>query len=100
MLYQLNLYSVAPVAIFEAARVWPSGTGTRHALGGGVRFSLAVVNFTDGYAANPRRPPGEGSGAFFLKLDVTNLFHLRQEDYDAYPLGSDLGSVGRCGVGG
>jgi len=74
-LYQLNIYSVAPVAVFDAARMWPSGIGTRYAVGGGVRLSLVVVNLTIGYAANPLRRPGEGPGALFLKLDVTNLFH-------------------------
>jgi len=74
-LYQLNIYSVAPVAVFDVARVWPSGVGTRYALGGGMRLSLVSVNFTVGYAANLSRLPGEGPGALFFKLDVTNLFH-------------------------
>ena len=74
-LYQLNVYSVAPVAVFDIARVWPSGVGTRYAIGGGVRLSLVSVNFTAGYAVNPSRLPGEGPGALFFKLDVTNLFH-------------------------
>jgi len=74
-LYQLNIYSVAPVGIFDVARVWPSGVGVRYAVGGGVRLGLASVNFTVGYAANPSRLPGEGPGALFFKLDVTNLFH-------------------------
>jgi hypothetical protein len=75
ILYQLNAYSVAPVGIFDVARVWPSGAGARYALGGGVRLSLVNANFTFGYAANPRRLRGEGPGALFFKLDVTELFH-------------------------
>ena len=74
-LYRLNAYSIAPVAVFDVAQVWPSGVGTRFAVGGGVRMSLVNVNFTVGYAANPRRSPGEGPGAFFFQLDVSNLFH-------------------------
>jgi hypothetical protein len=74
-LYQLNTYSIAPVGVFDVARVWPSGVGTRYAIGGGVRMSLVVANFTVGYAANPSRRSGEGPGALFFKLDVTNLFH-------------------------
>ncbi|HWF09930.1 MAG TPA: hypothetical protein VG297_15790 [Bryobacteraceae bacterium] len=74
-LYKLNAYSVAPIGIFDVARVWPSGVGARYAIGGGLRLSLVVVNFTIGYAANPFRRPGEGPGALFLNLDVSNLFH-------------------------
>jgi len=75
VLYQLNAYSVAPVGIFDVARVWPSGVGARYALGGGVRLSLVNANFTFGYAVNPHRLPGEGPGAVFFKLDITDLFH-------------------------
>ena len=75
VLYQLNAYSVAPVGIFDIARVWPSGVGVRYGVGGGVRLSLVNANFTIGYAVNPHRLPGEGVGALFFKLDVTDLFH-------------------------
>jgi hypothetical protein len=75
LLYQLNIYSVAPVGIFDVARVWPSGVGVRYGVGGGVRVSLATANFTVGYAANPVRSNKEGPGALFFKLDVTNIFH-------------------------
>jgi hypothetical protein len=75
LLYQLNIYSVAPVGIFDVARVWPSGVGVRYGLGGGVRVSLVNANFTIGYAANPVRSNKEGPGALFFKLDVTNIFH-------------------------
>ena len=75
VLYQLNVYSVAPVGIFDVARVWPSGTGVRYAVGGGVRLSLVNANFTLGYAFNPQRGPGEGIGALFVKLDISDIFH-------------------------
>jgi len=75
ILYELNAYSLAPVAIFDAARVWPSEIGTRYAIGGGARLSIVNVNFTVGYAANPKPVLREGSGALFFKLDVTDMFH-------------------------
>lgn len=74
-LYELNIYSVAPVAVFDVARVWPTDTPLRYAAGGGVRLSLVNVNFTIGYASNPVRTAREGKGALFLKLDVEDLFH-------------------------
>jgi hypothetical protein len=75
VMYELNVYSIAPVAVFDVARVWPAATGTRYAVGGGVRFSLVNLNLTVGYAANPSRRTGEGPGALFLTLEVMNLFH-------------------------
>jgi cytochrome c556 len=74
-LYELNIYSVAPAAIFDVARVWPTDTPTRYGVGGGVRLSLVNVNFTVGYAANPKRRSGEGAGALFVSLDVSDMFH-------------------------
>jgi hypothetical protein len=74
VLYQLNVYSIAPVAIFDVARVWPTNIGTRYAVGGGVRLSIVNANFTLGYAANPSHGPTEGSGALFFTLDVSDLF--------------------------
>jgi hypothetical protein len=75
VLYQLNAYSVAPVGIFDIARVWPTGAGVRYAVGGGARLSLVNANFTLGYAVNPTPKQGEGRGALFLKLDISDLFH-------------------------
>jgi hypothetical protein len=74
-LYELNIYSIAPVAVVDVARVWPTNTGTRFAVGGGARLSLVNMNFTLGYAANPKRQRGEGPGALFVSLDVSDLFH-------------------------
>jgi hypothetical protein len=73
-LYELNIYSIAPVAILDVARVWPAAGGIHWALGGGVRLSLVNLNLTVGYAASPTRAPGEGRGAFFIKLDVMDMF--------------------------
>ena len=73
-LNELNLYSIAPVVMFDVARVWPVGEGVRYGVGPGLRLSLVNVNFTFGYAYNPQRLPGEKHGALFLSLDVTGLF--------------------------
>jgi hypothetical protein len=73
-LHELNIYSIAPVAIFDAARISPSGVGTRYGVGGGVRFSLVNVNVSTSYVFNVRRAASESPGAFFFQLDVTNVF--------------------------
>ena len=73
-LNELNLYSIAPVAMFDIARVWPVGEGVRYGIGPGLRLSLVNVNFTFGYAYNPQRLPKEKHGALFFSLDVTELF--------------------------
>jgi hypothetical protein len=74
-LHELNIYSIAPVALVDVARVWPGATGTRYGLGGGLRFSLVTANFTVAYAMNANRSDSENAGALFFNLDVTNLFH-------------------------
>jgi len=73
-LHELNIYSIAPVAIFDVARVWPVDEGVRYGVGPGLRLSLANANFTMGYAFNPQRVRLEKAGAIFFKLDVTSLF--------------------------
>jgi hypothetical protein len=73
-LHELNIYSIAPVAIFDVARVWPVNEGVRYGVGPGLRLSLANANFTVGYAFNPLWVRPEKAGAVFFKLDVTSLF--------------------------
>jgi hypothetical protein len=73
-LNELNLYSVAPVAIFDVARVWPVGQGVHYGIGPGLRLSLVNVNFTFGYAYTPQRLPMEKPGAILFSLDVSGLF--------------------------
>lgn len=73
-LNRLNVYSVAPVGLFDVARVWPVDRGVHYGVGGGVRLSLANVNLTLAYAANPRRAPSEKAGSILFRLDVTSLF--------------------------
>jgi hypothetical protein len=71
---ELNWIAVSPVAIFDAARVWPDRFGFRYAVGGGMRLSLVNFNVTVGYAVNPQRHPGDSRGALFFTMDVTDIF--------------------------
>ena len=76
---QMNITSISPVFIFDVAHIGPAGddpySGYRYAVGGGLRFTLAsTVSFTATYAVNPRRRPGEGSGALVFSLTTRNLF--------------------------
>lgn len=73
-LHELNIISISPVGIFDAARIWPDKFGTRFGVGGGVRISLVNFNVTLGYAVNPHPRFQEGRGAFFFAMDVTDLF--------------------------
>ena len=71
--HEMNLYSVAPVAVFDAASI---GTGLRLGPGAGLRLTVAsTVNFTAGYAWNIRQQPGEGPGAVFFSITVRDIFH-------------------------
>lgn len=75
----LNIWSVSPVAVFDAARIFPEvspHSGLRYGVGGGVRFTLVGhANFTVGYARNLHRHPQEGAGALFFSILITELFH-------------------------
>jgi hypothetical protein len=75
----LNIFSVGPVAVFDAASIGPARGGlggNRIGPGGGIRLELAsYVNFTLGYAWNVDRQPGEGKGALFFSIGVRDLFH-------------------------
>jgi hypothetical protein len=73
-LHELNLVSVSPVFIFDAARLWPDRNGTRFGIGGGVRVTLVNFNVTVGYAVNPNPRPREGHGALVFSMDITELF--------------------------
>ena len=76
---EVNIYSVGPVFVFDAAKIGPARAGfggVRYGPGAGVRFELATVaNFTVGYAWNVRRGPGEGTGNLFFSINVRDLFH-------------------------
>jgi hypothetical protein len=79
LFYDMDLYSISPVAVFDAARMGPVGPGfrgARYGPGAGLRLDLAdSVNFTVGYAWNAQPGPGEGSGAVFFSMGVRDLFH-------------------------
>jgi hypothetical protein len=77
ILKEMNLISLSPVLVFDAARIGPAppGGGLRYAIGGGARVTLVShVSFTAGYAWNPDRRPGEGPGAMFFSLRFRDLF--------------------------
>jgi hypothetical protein len=75
--HEANLYSVSPVAFFDASRLWraPNQPGDlRRGAGVGGRFSLVSLDVTAGYAWNLHPRPGEGRGAFIFSLALSNLF--------------------------
>jgi len=74
ILYQLNVYSVAPVGTFDVAQIRPLPGGARYGVGAGVRFSFVNVNFTGGYSFNTTRKLQATPGAAFFSIDFTNLF--------------------------
>lgn len=77
LLYQVNLFSLSPVVVFDFAHLGPASPalGTRYAVGGGGRLDLVShVQFTIGYAANLKRLPNEGKGALFFSMGLKNLF--------------------------
>jgi hypothetical protein len=79
LFHEINLASVAPVLMLDAARLAPSVPGQsawRYGIGAGVRVSLVdSVRFTLGYSVNPDPRPGERSGALTFSLAVVDLFH-------------------------
>jgi hypothetical protein len=74
LLQEVNIASISPAFVFDAARIGPGGR-TRYGVGGGIRISLvSSVNITAGYAWNPDRRPHEAPGAFFFSFNTRNLF--------------------------
>ena len=72
---EINLVAVAPVGMFDVARIFPDNNGTRFGVGGGLRLSVANLNVTFGYVVNLKRKQNEGHGAFTFSFDITNIFH-------------------------
>ena len=75
---EMNLLSISPLVIFDAARIGPqpssAGGGLRFGIGGGLRFGLAShVNFDIGYVVNPNPEPWEGRGALFFAMRFLEL---------------------------
>jgi hypothetical protein len=77
--HEINLASIAPVILFDAARIGPPVPGQpamRYGIGGGIRFVLvSTMRFTLAYAVNPNPLPWERRGALFFSLDVIDLFY-------------------------
>lgn len=75
---EINIVSLAPVAVLDIARIGPAQSqsgGSRIGPGGGFRVELAsYVDFTFGYAANIFRQPGEDHGAIFFSMNFRDLF--------------------------
>ena len=78
VLHEINLYSVAPVLLFDAARIGPqsgpSMTGTRYGVGPAVRLSLINFDVTLGYSFNPNPLSVERRGAVVFTLGISDLF--------------------------
>ncbi|HEX5605190.1 MAG TPA: hypothetical protein VFY96_01670 [Candidatus Binatia bacterium] len=78
ILYEMNFLSLGPILLFDVARMSPAGSklGTRYGIGGGLRFTLiSHVDFTIGYAANPKRITGQPPGAFFFSMRFKDLLN-------------------------
>jgi hypothetical protein len=77
LMYEANIFSVGPVAMFDASRL--SGGG-RHAtgigIGGGLRAIVASsFSVTVAYVANPRREDWPHAGAFLFSMEFRDLFN-------------------------
>jgi hypothetical protein len=74
---EMNLGTVSPVLVFDAARIGPQPAGVptlRYGIGPGIRFSIVSFQVTLGYSFNPNPQPLEKRGAFFFSMDVIDLF--------------------------
>lgn len=75
---EMKVFSVAPLATFDIARIGPAVPGqraVRYSPGGGVRFIVASsVSFDIGYAWNLQPRPWEGRGALFFGIRFLSLF--------------------------
>jgi hypothetical protein len=74
LFHDLNIISVSPVAVFDAARLWPDRLGTRYGPGIGVRLTIVTFNVTVGYAWNVNGSKTEGPGVLFFSLDISDVF--------------------------
>jgi hypothetical protein len=74
---EANIYSIKPLFMFDAGRVWTRGdfdNRTRAAFGGGVQLTVVSAKFEAGYIRTVRRVPGDDKGNFVLRLVFQNLF--------------------------
>jgi hypothetical protein len=77
-LNELNLLSISPAILFDAARLQshliPENPGWRYAFGPAIRFTLVNVNFTFGYSFNISPRKGDPTGAFAIGMSFGDLF--------------------------
>lgn len=72
---ELNIVSVSPVLMFDAAQMTVKGERTNnYGLGAAVRLSLVNFDVYAGYSFNPARRTDHRNGAFVLSIDITDLF--------------------------
>jgi len=78
LLHALNIYSISPAFLFDAARIGPQKglgqTGVRYGVGPAVRLSLLNIEVTLGYSVNPRRQAGERRGAPVITVNLSDIF--------------------------
>jgi hypothetical protein len=74
---EMNLATVSPAVLFDAARIGPVQNGFpsfRYGIGPAVRLSIVTFQVTMGYSFNPSPRSWEPRGAFFFAMDVADLF--------------------------
>ena len=78
LLHALNIYSIAPVVLLDAARLGPESSltqsGMRYGVGPAVRLSLLNVDLTLGYSVNPNPQLGDRRGAPVVNFEISNIF--------------------------
>ncbi len=74
---ELNIFSVGPVFMFDAARVRSpnASSGFRYGVGPGIQLEFFGLQLRGGYSFNPDRRPGEPKGAVTFSFDVVDIFH-------------------------
>lgn len=77
LMYEANILSIGPVAMFDAARL---SDGGRHAtgigIGGGIRATIASsFSVTAAYIANPHRDDWPHAGTFLFSMEFRDLFN-------------------------
>jgi len=75
---EINIVSVSPVLMFDAAKLHITGSGRTknflYGLGPGIRLSLINFDIYAGYSFNLIKQIGENKGAFAFSIDITDLF--------------------------
>jgi hypothetical protein len=73
---ELNIVSVGPVFMFDAARLNTENqrSGFRYGVGAGLGVEFFGLQLTGGYSWNPNRRLGEPRGAAVFSFNVNELF--------------------------